>query len=495
MSSINSDYMSSMVLQSLNRTDEQMTSAMQKLSTGKRINGAGDDAAGLSISAKLRAQVNGLKAATKNASDALAMVGTIEGALEETTDMLQRMRQLSVQAASDTNTGTDRAYLQDELNQLTTEINRISNNTEFNSTKLLDGTFTDKVIQIGTASNQVLRLGVASTDSGTLGTYQVYSDNETTGPTDSHAVAKAGLNVLYSAAADYVVKGSFGTQTATVDGGADARDVAAAFNIVSGTTGVLASAISRARLTFASAATYTFTLEGKSSTASTVTASLTSTLDLTAIKDAINAVSGSTGITAALTTDKAGINIVQEEGYDIIIGDMAGGNATVQSMDRDETLDAIGARTFTAGGNDSVAVLGQVTLSSHQAFTVTPGSIANHFSTNTAEESSALKGISSVNLTTKTGATNALAVIDGALAMVSEVRSSMGAADNRLKSTIDNLTNIAVNAQASLAAIEDANFAEETSNLTKAQILQKASTAMLAQANRGKEGMLALLQI
>ena len=129
MTSINSDQMSAMVLSSLNKTNSSMQQAMERLSTGKRINSAGDDAAGLSISAKLRAQVDSLNAAIKNSSDALAMVGTIEGALVETTSILQRMRQLSVQSSSDTNTGNDRTYLQDEVNQLITEINRISTNT------------------------------------------------------------------------------------------------------------------------------------------------------------------------------------------------------------------------------------------------------------------------------------------------------------------------------------------------------------------------------
>ena len=496
MTSINSDYMSQMVLQSLTKTDADMTRAMQRLSTGKRINNAGDDAAGLSIASKLKAQVNGLNAAMKNASDAIAMVGTIEGALEESTDILQRMRTLAVQASSDTNTGTDRAYLQDEVNQLANELNRISNNTEFNSQKLLDGTFTDKVIQIGAAGGQVLRLGVASTDAGTLGTYQINSTNESLGTQlATQASAVAAVNNLLSSAADYVVKGSFGTITATVDAGADARDVASAFNIISGTTGVLAQAVTRGQLSFNAAATYTFTLQGKSSSASTVTATITATNDLTSIKDAINAVSGATGITAALTTDKAGINIVQTEGYDVILGDLAGGTAFYQSMDRDENLDTTGGkRTLLAATTDSGALLGQVTLSSHQAFTVTPGNAANHFSANTSEQSSSIANISNISLVTKTGATNSLAVIDGALSMISEIRSAMGAADNRLKSTVDNLSNIAVNAQASLSKIEDANFAEETSGLTKAQILQQASTAMLAQANKGKQGMLQLIQ-
>ena len=232
MSSINSDYMSQMVLQSLNKTDASMTQAMQRLSTGKRINHAGDDAAGLSIASKLKAQVNGLNAAMKNASDALAMVGTIEGALEEGTDILQRMRQLAVQASSDTNTGTDRAYLQDEVNQLATELNRMSSNTEFNSQKLLDGTFTDKVIQVGTSGGQVMRLGVAATDAGTLGTYQIQSINEPIGTqVASTNAAITALDALLSSAADYIVNGSFGTVTATVEAGASARDVASSFNI------------------------------------------------------------------------------------------------------------------------------------------------------------------------------------------------------------------------------------------------------------------------
>ena len=373
-------------------------------------------------------------------------------------------------------------------------MNRISNNTEFNSQKLLDGTFTDKVIQIGASGGQVLRLGVAATDSGTLGTYQIKSTNESLASSvNTHALAVSGLDALVTASADYVVNGSFGTVTATVDAGADARDVASAFNIISGTTGVIADSVTRGRLSFNAAATFTFTLQGKSSSASTVTATITSTSDVTAIKDAINAVSGSTGITAALTTDKSGINIVQEEGYDVIFGDMSGGTAFLQSMDRDEVLDG-NQRTLVSGSTDSNALLGQVTLSSHQAFTITPGVATNHFSANTSEQSSSISNIASVSLVSKTGATNSLAVIDGALAMISEIRSSMGAANNRLKSTVDNLSNIAVNAQSSLSKIEDANFAEETSALTKAQILQQASTAMLAQANKGKQGMLQLIQ-
>ena len=594
MTSINSDQMSSMVLASLNKSNSEMKVAMERLSTGKRINAAGDDAAGLSISSKLRAQVDSLNAAIKNSSDALAMVSTIEGALDETTSILQRMRTLAVQSSSDTNTGNDRTYLQDEVNQLITEINRISGNTEFNSTKLLDGTFTDKNIQIGTASNQVLRLGVASTDSTKLGAYQVDTIDESIGRVNSFASAQTALNAQFSDSADYVIKGTFGTYTAMVDAGADARDVASSFNLLSGDTGVNATALSKARLSASAVATYSFTLQGKSSTTSQITATITSTTDLTAIKDAINAVSGSTGITAALTSDKSGINITQSEGFDIIIGDLSTGSTNadlhVTAMDMDNVLDSTAvtvdtsasittgaaatiaatahgfsvgdvvtytaagtalagltsgtsylvgtvanANSFTllttasaavtygnsgsangvtgAGGNaadtftrtaraldgdattgDSTAISGVVRLSSQNAYTVSPGHADNIFSAATTEITATHNTISGISLTTKAGATKAMSIIDGALLMISGIRSDMGSANNRLQSTIDNLSNIAVNAQKSLSTIEDANFAEETARLTKAQILAKAATSMLAQANKAKETMLALLQ-
>ena len=594
MTSINSDQMSSMVLASLNKSNSEMKVAMERLSTGKRINAAGDDAAGLSISSKLRAQVDSLNAAIKNSSDALAMVSTIEGALVETTSILQRMRTLAVQSSSDTNTGNDRTYLQDEVNQLITEINRISGNTEFNSTKLLDGTFTDKNIQIGTASNQVLRLGVASTDSTKLGAYQVDTIDESIGRVNSFASAQTALNAQFSDSADYVIKGTFGTYTAMVDAGADARDVASSFNLLSGDTGVNATALSKARLSASAVATYSFTLQGKSSTTSQITATITSTTDLTAIKDAINAVSGSTGITAALTSDKSGINITQSEGFDIIVGDLSTGSTNadlhVTAMDMDNVLDSTAvtvdtsasittgaaatiaatahgfsvgdvvtytaagtalagltsgtsylvgtvanANSFTllttasaavtygnsgsangvtgAGGNaadtftrtaraldgdattgDSTAISGVVRLSSQNAYTVSPGHADNIFSAATTEITATHNTISGISLTTKAGATKAMSVIDGALLMISGIRSDMGSANNRLQSTIDNLSNIAVNAQKSLSTIEDANFAEETARLTKAQILAKAATSMLAQANKAKETMLALLQ-
>ena len=429
-----------------------------------------------------------------------------------------------------------------------------------------------------------------ATDSSTLGAYQINSTDESVPVqgVNTHALAKTALNALYSADADYKLSGTFGTYTASVDAGADARDAAASFNLISGDTGVSATALTKARMSASAAGTFTFTLEGKSTTLSTVTATITQITDLTAIKDAINAVSGSTGITSALTSDKAGINLTQEEGFDIIIGDVSTGTTNadlhIQSMNMDDVLDTgtaaicnttsgvvgsatsavivagadhgfeIGdivtytaaatamdgltsgstyrvntvpstttftitntlsaamtygggngnaADTFTRGAraldgnattNDSIAINGSIRLSSQGAYTLTPGNAANHFNADTTELTSNLYTVGTVSLSTKSGAMAAMSIIDAAMQMISGIRSDMGAADNRLKSTVDNLSNIAVNTQASLSSIEDADFAEETAKLTKAQILSQAATAMLAQANAAKQNALDLVK-
>jgi flagellin len=498
MTSINSDFMSQLALRSLGNSSNMMTQAMERLSTGKRVNSAADDAAGLGIATKLKAQVNSLNAATRNATDALALIGTIDGALEESGEILLRMRELAVQSASDTNTGTDRSFIQDEVNALNNELNRISSSTEFNAVKLLDGTYNNKSIQIGTGANQVFNIGVTATDSTTLGAYQIESAASATAAAATAASADAKINALVTASADYVVKGSFGSTTVKVDGGADARDVAQSFNLSAGTTGITASAITKANITAISAAdTFSFTLKGKSATASTVNATVTSATNLTSLKDAINSVAGATGITASLTQDLSGINLVQQDGYDIVIGGVDSASTGTMSVAAATKAGVTQGSAVALGGTtttDSIGIIGQISLSSHKAFTVTPGVATNHFSAASTAITSSLSTMGAVDISSQNGATNALAVIDGALAMISEVRSEMGAAENRLTSTVDNLSNVSVNTQRSLTSVEDANFASETSALTKAQILQQAATSMLAQANKAKQTMLVLLQ-
>ena len=377
---------------------------------------------------------------------------------------------------------------------LMTELNRISSTTQYNGMSVLDGTYTDRTVQVGNLANQVVKFGVSSVDTTTLGAYQINSADEVLAVTATHANAKSAFGALFVDAADYVISGSQGTKTAYVGLGATARDVAAAYNLVSNETNVKATAITRGRLTAsADATTYSFTLEGKSSTASTVTATIVDNADMTAMRDAINAVSGSTGITATLTSSKAGINLVQADGYNIIVGDVAGADMTLDAADADGTVTG-SAVTLDFDGNDSSAINGTIKLSSDKPFTVTPGNSANHFSAATAALSSSLTQLGDVSLKTVIKATNAIAVIDQSLAMVATSRSKMGALENRLTSTVSNLSNIVTKTEASLSQIMDADFASETTALSKSQILSQASTAMLAQSNKANQTVLQLLQ-
>jgi flagellin len=498
MVSVNTNIAALQSHSALTSTRGDFENSMLRLSTGKKINGAVDDAAGLSIANSMTAQIKGLKMASKNASDAISLTNTVEGALQESTNILQRMRELSVQATSDTNSGNDRVFIQDEINQLNNELNRIANTTEFNGIKVLNGTFSDKTIQVGNLGSQTISVGVENADNNTLGAYQIESIDESV-TADSAAANIIAADAINNAAADYTVKGFFGTKTASVDAGADARDTAAAFNLVSSTTGVKATAISKAIIQASAAATFTFTLQGKSTTTSTVTATITATTDLTALKDAINSVSGSTGIVATLTSDKAGINITNDEGYDIFIADVTTGattaNLTVRAMERDGTIDGT-TRTLTGvtTTGDSAGILGQVILSGDKPFTITPGNAANSFSAATASLSSSLSTVGNINIKTVSGATNAIAVLDGALMMISASRSKMGALQNRLNSTVQNLSTIITKSEQARSRVLDADMASETTALSKSQILQQASTAMLAQANQANQGVLQLLQ-
>ena len=578
--------------------------AFEKLSSGQRINNASDDAAGLQIANSMTAQINGLKMAARNASDGISLVNTVEGALAESTEILQRMRELAVQSASDTNSGQDRVFIQDEINSLNTELNRIASTTEFNGMKLLNGTFTNKELQVGQDVNQTINFGINNADNATLGAYEMKTTVESSladaalvmGAKNTHASAKSALNALYTTTADYTVAGFFGTKTANVSAGADARDVAAAFNLISGTTGVDATAVTKVRIAHIGAAdTYSFTLEGKSTTASTVTFTIADTDDLSAAKDAINAVSGSTGIIASMVEgDLSAIDLVQEEGYDIIIGDQtAQGSTTAHTFDTSTppassagatltaatahgfeigdvvkyakggtvvtgltdggmykvsavnaagttmsltttdgaavtyggggghagdtftlmhtievgTLDVdistgavtldnhvnLGANTTAASG-DSAAFLGQVVLSSNRNFTVKPGAATNHFNAATTTVTTTHNTVGNINLKTVAGASKAISVIDKALMMIDAERSKAGALNNRLENTVDNLNNIAVKTEASLSRIMDADFAAETTELSKSQVLSQAATAMLAQANQQPQNVLRLLQ-
>jgi flagellin len=421
-------------------------------------------------------------------------------------------------------------FIQDEVDALKAEINRVARTTVFNDQFILDGSYADRTMQIGAEEGQVINFGVDDTSSDSLGAFSIlfrpnatsaqnaYSNTaghqlrgQNSAAAASYAAATTALSALVNAAADYTISGQFGTKTAFVDGGASSKEAAFAFNQISGETGVTASAITKAQMhTLATAGTLTFDLFGKNDvglvattggTGAKVQATVSSTTDLTNLKDAINEHSGVTGITASLSSDRAQINLVQDEGYDIVIADFlnsAGTGGTIQVANllvgNEGTEDR--ASNQTLGGattSDSIGIMGQISLSSDRGFTVLSGNAANHLSATQVTHRAAQQTVSSINMLSKLGSTEAISVIDAAIQQVSDQRSEMGAINNRLESTIENLNNIIVNTEAAVSRIMDADYADETTKLSKSQVLTQAATAMLAQANQQPQGILRLL--
>ena len=295
-----SDNMAALALRGLAKSSFAMGQAMERISKGKRINRASDDSSGLSIASKMHAQTLGLNMSVRHANSGINILQTMEGSLSDQHNILQRMRELAVQSASDTNTGTDRTFIQDEINQLNSELNKISVNTEYNGIKLLDGTLNRKITVGSNAESQII-IDAQSTDSSTLGAFQLHSiDEHIAGEISSHAEAKSLLNSKFLG--DYTLSGSFTTKILKVNDGADAHELANAFNNISNQTNIKASAITKAQLWVeSSSTTYNFSLEGKSTILSEITSTIDDKNDLTSLKDAINAVTSSTGISATLT--------------------------------------------------------------------------------------------------------------------------------------------------------------------------------------------------
>ena len=503
MASINgSQHMASLALRGLDRSSDVMLRAMEKLSSGKRINRSSDDAAGMAIVSVHKGQTMGFSGAVKHASDAIGVVNTIENALGSANNLLLRLRELSVQSSSDYNTNSDRSFMQDEVIQINMAINRIASDTKYNTKKVLDGTFNSN-ISIGKDGREFINLSVNPLDTSSIGSHELNTNVEITTLQNDHDTAKTSLTNAFSASADYEVKGENGNNTITMNGGESAKEVATSFNLVSGSTGIKAASVTRAKIVSVSGIDhFTFTLQGKSETASIVSATITDTNNLTSLKDSINSVTSNTGVVASLTDDQKSINLVQSEGYNITIGDLSASlnNMVVDAVEKNNAgvvSDKGDQRTLngSGAGSDSVAIVGQVTLSSSKAFSVTPGHADNHFNASENTITSNFSSLNNIDLSTQQGASNAMAQIDSAIAMISEMRSELGAKNVRFQSIVDNLTNLEMNTERHVDILEDADFGAETTKLAKSQVLQEASTAMIAQANNISKFMMSFLNM
>jgi len=724
MPTVNTNSAATFALNKMNATERDMLTSMERLSSGKRINHAGDDAAGAAISDRMTAQIKGLEQSVRNAGDVISMAQVAEGALDESSDILQRIRELAIQSASDVMNAEERSYLNAEVIQMLAELDRVTRDTTFNEIAVLDGSFADRRFQIGTHEREFAQLSVSSMRIDALGAFKAVSDStDTTGinsnlALNAYAVADTSETNLIQAET-FTVHGILGSSTVTAAAGSTVRDIATSVNAIFDSTGVSAIASSQLKIEAKSLDSslngqnsVSFSIQGKNGTSTSISANITLNSSkgssvLSNLRDSVNNYTTTTGITATLSSDNSSIILVQNEGYDIKLGDVNFASDTVStgaqrvllvtSLDNDEgvagatvslgdtnvtvtdadslvssasgtantamtlngtlastadddglvtTFDAssngttaitkdgalaasttlnslitithasdtdstytivgtdiygnaqtediavtttditsglkvfqtvtsitpsgngpsnviIGVaatvtnksalvtitsgasdesdKTFTVVGTDmdgaaltetitgptalgtvtgrqifktihsitptasttgaitvgtkaadSVIVTGQLEMVSSNSFTVIGEDGKGLFELSPGAAS--LDKLEGVNVKTRTASINALRVIDRSLDRIHMERAKLGALSSRMEKAIDNLSNVALNTAASRGRIQDADFAKESAELTKHQILQQSAMAMIAQAGKAQQNVLQLLQ-
>lgn len=541
---INSNISSLNTQRKLAGTNVGLTTTMERLSSGLRINSAKDDAAGLAISDRMTSQINGLNQARRNANDGISVAQTAEGALQTSTDILQRIRVLSVQSANDTNSTSDRRALQAEVNQLVAEFDRVANTTQFNGQNLLNGDFAKTQFQVGANANQTITFGIGSSKSTDMASFErsTYADTSSSMMVASAAANDAATtagNINRMVGQNLTIRSKGQTGVVDLGGGGtsggvnglSAKEIAARVNAQSNYTGgVGARAETYAFLSLGTAGTIQASVNFKLNGQSISAYSSSAASDVDGLVTAINDASGKTGVVAQKVDvpGSAGtfrVQLFAADGSDIKIQEAsvstsntagAWGNAngvlTVQgAYDSNGTITAVGAAAAGATAAGSVAlsvggssanrnttVGGRVLFTSDSAYTLetSAGSNSGLISQASGIQVGGVKGLdlSGVDITTALGANKALSVIDAALSRISSTRSNLGALQNRFQMTVENLQSTAENLSASRSRIRDADFAEETSNLSRWQVLQQAGTAMLSQANQRPQAALQLLQ-
>ena len=492
---INTNVASLNAQRNLTRSQGDLATSMARLSSGLRINSAKDDAAGLAISDRMTAQIRGLNQASRNANDGISLAQTAEGAMQESTNILQRIRELAVQAANATNSAADRAALQSEVNQLKTEMNRIAQSTTFNGLKILDGTFVSQQFQVGPNPNEVIGFSIKSMAAEDLGRYfhrgVNTTQNQGSGAATAANATPPAANTI--AAQTLTINGSKGVGTVAVPAGATAWDIAGLVTNTASITGVTATARTEATIGNLSADGIVSLTLGSGGNTATINASV-STTDLSELATVINDQSGTTGVTAVVNSAGT-LTLVQAEGKDIQISDFTHSSAGA-------TLDATGAdniaETLTSGAADSTRISGVVEFSSQDSYTIASnvdaasGSILDMAAG--ANTIASFESISAIDISSILGANGAMKIVDAALAKIDAQRGDLGAIQNRFESTIANLQNVAENLTAARSRIMDADIAQETSEMTKNNILQQAGVAILTQANQTPQLALQLLR-
>ncbi len=467
---VNTNVTSMKAQKNLNGANNQLQTSMERLSSGLRINSAKDDAAGLQISNRLTSQINGLDVAQRNANDGISIAQTAEGAMQTSTDILQRMRDLSLQSANGSNSTEDRAAMQKELSALQTELTRIADTTSFGGQKLLDGSYGTQKFQVGANANETISVSLSDVSSNKIGNNAISGASAGYGVSGATTLA-AGLTTNVAADATFAING----KTVGVAAGAYATAVAADINAAG--TGVKAETTLSTTLTGLAA--------GDDGTLTVVSdkGATTQSFDLASYNGDAK--------TLAADLGKIGLDV----SYDSDTGDISIVGKNIDGIE----ITGASAGTYSLGGtvggatNAAVSVSSQLKLSSPDKFTVTGATVDDILNTAAAGGGSSLNAVSAIDINTAAGAQDALAVIDAAIAGIDSQRSDLGAVQNRMSFTINNLNNISTNVSDARSRIQDVDFAKETAQMTKQQILSQTSSAMLAQANQLPQVALSLL--
>jgi len=479
---------------------------MERLSTGVRINSAKDDAAGLAISNRMTTDIRGYAVAMRNANDGISLTQTAEGHLAQITDNLQRIRELAVQSANASNSTADRQVLNLEATQLVAEIDRIANNSQFNNINLLDGTFVNKDFQIGSGnrSSDRINLGIASAKAGALGV----------GSGSSYSTTVTGSAV----GGTHLLDGSLSINGYAI--GAAQRDGVSYPAAGSDTSGLaVAAAINAASdLTKVSAQNNATTVVGIAATTTGAGVAVTSgdillngvnlgaieagTADAAgqikrgaAVTAAVNKITAQTGVTATFSTSTGAVSLTAVDGRNITL-ESSGSSTGTAALNLAAT--GFTAALSSASGTttrSTVTLISNnqagITVSSSTAAALTAAGLSSAY---TAATATAGAGVSSLDLSTVPGSQNALNTLDAAISTVNQTRAQLGAYQNRLQFAVSDLQIGSDNLSASRSRILDTDYAAETTNLAKSQIVSQAATAMLAQANQQPQTVLALLK-
>ena len=507
----------------LAKAQNNLNNSLQRLSSGLRINTAKDDAAGLAISQRMTAQIRGLNVAQRNANDGVSMAQTAEGALSEMGDILQRVRELAVQSANATNSAGDRKSLNDEVNQLVAELNRFANTTEFNGMKLLNGDNSVAAFQIGANANQTITATTTDFRTNKYGSYQVGNATATAagatagkGISISNAVSgNASLQVTgaaVSAAGTMTLNGPNASGSVSLTTADSAADIASKINSQD-LTGIKATAKTEVMIGF-STGDYVIeisTTNATSTSANTETAQISFSVpkigsdtvgsSAEALTDAVNAFneqSSKTGITAKLNDAKTAIILENDEGKNINVT-LKNANVIYMGNASNGTAPAVSGagttsgKTFTAAGQVTLDASRSYSIATSSSLNVQVGVLSGGSAGGGATIASELQRVDSLDITTVKGANDAIHIVDQAIDSVNAQRAKYGALQNRFESTISNLATSSENVSAARSRIQDTDFASETANLSRSQVLQQAATSMLAQANQLPNNVLTLL--